>query len=626
MKRMTPRQLMLGFTTVLALVEPLGAQGAPLSTQTKRVETVERQLEVTDALRKHDSTRLKAVNLKHQTASTFLNEPLRLEGAKLKVPNEQELKDYLDALQKAYEDQPSNVKDQLEFTPGLAGSTSGASIRLPNAGFISPDILLDGVADYLVLRAKREATGTYLRTLKETLDSNTYLKRLLPNTLSLLSEIEQIPANAVLGGLQAAARSDLQVMPDSIVGLFGETSNPEWYSAAQISRILIRNQQRGDTPLNSIAALARVGSAEVKSVRVRLPLRFLGQLAQEIKLRDGKMPPALEDDRLRKYFVAFVLHDAFDGQTDLDAAVAKTMVEKLSDVSLVRVREISISIKSVLDEAARLKAAPADSKVESLLAIANSTLKLASFSANNAVEVFFPDDVSARRFGQAFTAMTQLLVAGQSRDYASIVAIAMQGLQHIESNKTMPPQGRQLLRLISTIAEAKSAEDISNLLWAVAEPVGSFKAKRTQKGHDFGKFSLNSYLGVALTMESTVRASEGRDLFPMFHAPIGLEVNFLRFRNWSASAFVPMLNLGNLVASRFGADSVAVKPEIGFSQLVSQGAYLVIGITRNIPLSVGLGVDYVPQLRRQLSNGTRIDVTRTSVFMAMDMPLYFFSR
>ena len=103
----------------------------------------------------------------------------------------------------------------------------------------------------------------------------------------------------------------------------------------------------------------------------------------------------------------------------------------------------------------------------------------------------------------------------------------------------------------------------------------------------------------------------------------------------SLSIFVSVIDLGGLLTFRANGDTalevdstrvVEDDPQIGFKQIVSPGLYLVLGVSKSVPLSIGGGVSLHPGLRRirdETTGDSRTTSTRRiAIFGAVDVPLF----
>ena len=95
----------------------------------------------------------------------------------------------------------------------------------------------------------------------------------------------------------------------------------------------------------------------------------------------------------------------------------------------------------------------------------------------------------------------------------------------------------------------------------------------------------------------------------VLNAPVGLEYSYaLKKSNFitSLSLFAPIIDVGNVINYRIKGTTDS--REIQIEEIISPGIYLVAGITRRFPFSVGVGYQANPG--------------RLGAFVAFDLPLF----
>jgi hypothetical protein len=134
-------------------------------------------------------------------------------------------------------------------------------------------------------------------------------------------------------------------------------------------------------------------------------------------------------------------------------------------------------------------------------------------------------------------------------------------------------------------------------------------------------------------------------------APLGVEISrgIPRAFPSSVGLHLSVLDLGTLVSYQLsdarlpiddpatdgeadgnGGASAAVdaSPDINFSHVFAPGAYLVLGVTRTKPITIGFGAQYAPRLRGVEDDGTldigALDAVRWGGFVAVDLTFFRF--
>lgn len=187
---------------------------------------------------------------------------------------------------------------------------------------------------------------------------------------------------------------------------------------------------------------------------------------------------------------------------------------------------------------------------------------------------------------------------------------------------------------MAAVVQAKTSDDVENVIEAFALPTGSSKIKRVS---DFN-VSINSYAGLFYGFERINSVDSGKWQANVYGvtAPIGVAASWghrLFFvstgkKEWSTSVFISLIDLGAVAAFRFRDDSTAQVPTIELRDIFSPGAFLSIGIPKT-PLSVNVGAQVGPNLRKintqdpakLLNDYSTKMYWRYSVSVCVDLPL-----
>ncbi|HPS63269.1 MAG TPA: hypothetical protein PLK82_09415 [Bacteroidales bacterium] len=194
---------------------------------------------------------------------------------------------------------------------------------------------------------------------------------------------------------------------------------------------------------------------------------------------------------------------------------------------------------------------------------------------------------------------------------------------------------------ISSVATAKSSDEVSQAIEAAALPCGSSRIKRESSWN----VSLNAYTGLFAGYERIDGFDEGGAKLNTFGvaAPVGVAVStgshsflFLWPKHeghWSYSLFASLIDIGALAAFRFQeSETVAQVPRVQLRDIVSPGLFLSVGFPR-VPLSLNFGAQVGPNLREVnvlQADGSRINKYsnntswRYSASLVVDIPLFNF--
>lgn len=187
---------------------------------------------------------------------------------------------------------------------------------------------------------------------------------------------------------------------------------------------------------------------------------------------------------------------------------------------------------------------------------------------------------------------------------------------------------------MSTIATAKTSDEVSAAIEAFALPAGSSRIKRQS---DFN-VALNAYVGPYVGAEYLPALKKNTTSFSAgLTAPVGIAFSWGKKRREetrhgkevgykSLSIFVPLIDIGTVAAFRFGNDSSSLTSTIQLKNIISPGLYLYYGLGK-CPLSIGIGAQLGPQLRNISATNINVDkksYIRFGVTIAVDLPLLNF--
>lgn len=250
-------------------------------------------------------------------------------------------------------------------------------------------------------------------------------------------------------------------------------------------------------------------------------------------------------------------------------------------------------------------------------------------------------DVSAAQ--RALAASYDVVMPLVEGDYGAAVLGLRDQVALLAPNLLDPGRDARWIRgltFVSELSGAGSADQVNAALVRLTEGGQGFEAKRDAQGWRVG---LNAYGGIyggadwkGVTRE---RAGGESSAFGGLYLPVGLAVTppiminpFRIGRAGTLGLFVQVADLGALASWRFDrGEKVDERPEVDLGQVFSPGAFLVLNI-RALPLSVGYGWSYAPQLRRardlagdgegDAAVPERFGADRRGIFIAVDVPLF----
>lgn len=533
---------------------------------------------------------------------------------------------------------------------GGARDLSSPTTGMASQPFPSQAAIIGGLSDFVVNRAKDEITVTFVLDLRERVRDDPALRIILAQTLLETQDLTARNVKQIVPALRVAFRSDLENLPTSLLdpGTLDQIAavvtrlHPDKAAGINTALVALKAQSqpiravairlqgltRGETPLEAVGRLSEIDRAEIANVPIRSALLTAGIIAREYRLSGGSLKRPIADPRSREIALALILRDVIDAAGPADVGPALSWAAAVADSLQTRVVALTTSV----DELARaLEAARASVAMGGSSGVASgvATLTNAATQVVKAVRPLAAYDVgTAKKWDEAADVLdhvSRLQSALGERHYVAAVA-EVSFLLGNRFEQSLPPMQIKLLTLAATVAEAQSSDEVSAAFEAAADPVLSFRAKRTTSDDDKGgMFGLNAYVGLSGGAEHAFApdATGGTVGYGGLTVPIGPEWS-LPVKCGSLSLFVPLIDLGTVASFRFRNDNaVQQTPSMTFAQVIAPGAYVVLGLTQRYPLSVALGAQYVPGLRKAADNRL-LNTVRFGGYVGVDVPLFHF--
>lgn len=177
---------------------------------------------------------------------------------------------------------------------------------------------------------------------------------------------------------------------------------------------------------------------------------------------------------------------------------------------------------------------------------------------------------------------------------------------------------------MAAVAEAKNSDEVAYAIDRIALPPGSAAMKKSSA------FSLmiNAYGGVSAGVEFLGQGiGQDRDAKTLLApwAPLGFDLSFGNKKgNASTGLFLPFIDVGALAAFRLGDTQSADVPQLKWSNIIAPGAYLVFGFSKAAPISLSIGGQLGPNLRKVNVQGITLDDQRgyrIGATLAIDIPV-----
>ena len=510
-----------------------------------------------------------------------------------------------------------------------------------------------GISDYVVTRAKDAAVVTFALDLRQRIASDDVLSRLLSQTLTATADMDSRSVKELLPALRTGFTHDLDSLPlrlmdqdvlrallphllarvktkpdsDRVIKAFStiEASLPP---AIAIGKRLAPIT-KGTNALDAIASFETIAATDVPQVDIRSSLITVGIVAREYRANPDGLKSLIRDPLGRELFLGLFYRDvALDlcGTTagcfsTIDAWLyALGTAKQGSIIQLVAASDdIAIQLTDLRTQISGATSGKAGVGASAIVRMANEVVGLVEpfINADNS-----PTWTNIQQLISETNAIQEAVAAKQYVTVAVRAAVFVQ--QHL--SVTLPARYSLTLNTAAAFATAQTPEEVAAVLETSAEPVLSFRAKRTispEQGRTL--FGINAYAGFGGGSENAfAKGAQGSSTgYSGVALPIGPEWSVANGTG-SISVFAPLIDLGTIASFRLSSNETTQNtPNVTLGQIIAPGLYGVIGITQRYPISIGLGAQYVGALRKTES-GKSLNVVRAGAWIGIDVPLYHF--
>ncbi len=543
---------------------------------------------------------------------------------------------------------------------GLMSARDGAS-HSTSSGFRVTTVA-DGIAKFLVSRAKEELSIAFFRDFKDQLTKDQRLGQLFPSTTATLMLIDDqvYQFNRYLESLRESFIRDLKVMPTNVSSYLQNNNiikNPTYLLLAEESLELSQLIVNGASTEEIIDFLAYNGPIQQPSKLALLPDSTKGQFTNMAagfqvtglishslySAEGGYLPPfevseALKSPNVRLVYLGLLWHHS----KDITFSNGKTFQEYLGQMA------------TDLDAAERF--------FDLLKSFSKNYDKAQSQVKLNRESRTVPGETSYEPYYQFFTALLELFETGvevkrtiagikgqktmwedsmfvgirylndlnfdvRQQNYAASINDLMYVLRVFLPN--MDGDIRQKIfsygQFIASVASANNSDEVAAAIDAIALPPGSSRVKK----QNYFSAALNAYTGFNVGEEHL--SNNTRSTVVGLTAPVGVTMSWMlpKMREKSRSPgsfslFVPIIDVGALVTYRFNDPLTNDLPDLTWSNLLAPGMFAVYGFGNDLPISLGFGAQRGPNLRTISSATADIKVSgwRYGAFLAVDIPVF----
>ncbi len=504
-------------------------------------------------------------------------------------------------------------------------------------------------------RAKDEVVYAFVLNLGEEIEDEPFVRYGFPRSYALMREVQVGTFQTLMPAVRTALSEDLHLLPtmlgtDSVVTRLGPrfgTADVDGARAYLVGVGLLFKHgatlRQGIDPATALSALLTEAADLGGDAAGRVALRLTGAVAHEYAVRGGdRLGSVLQDPDTRLFFAAFLADDLLRregwGRADSRAASLLTSLSARR-AELVKLRQHLRTAEQAAELLRSASTGPDERQQVERFFAGSGTLLQTVGTALEIVPASLQPGGSASRLRAALADAARLNAALAGRDYSALIGwVVEQPALRAAAGQT----GVKYLGFASTLAAARSADEVAVALRTVSAPVGSYRAKRNQfrapaewsvvqeatspRARGPLAVSVTGFVGGAYGTEETRglgagAAGEEEDEYYGVALPVGLELSYgLPFG--SVSLFAPLLDLGTMTSRRAGGGTgVQDDAEVGWNQLLAPGVFATLGL-RKVPLVLGYGVQRVADLRESADGSRTVDVYRRGVFVGIDVTVF----
>jgi len=557
---------------------------------------------------------------------------------------------------------------------GVQSTGGGVSSIISSVGGLDVTNIADGLAKFLVKRAKQELTMAFFDKLKKIIEEAEDLKTLFPQTSYLLAAMgnEVYNFEAYVQNLREAFKDDIKYIPDNFPGIIDNHKDPgeffdnqhqELEAALRTACYVVNALQEQTHPgdildnyplefLDSIpsknykgalqtlqlisAALKDSTNSDTASYWVNLKkvremagdkssLKiYLGLIYQRAKMNtitfdSGFLLTKLLDGAANSFDKAYDAYkryiQVFAAKLDALNKMIKSYDKPATDsLALEKYAKYFTATVDLIEYCTSVSDLPhfADSKIGNLHKQLKTYFNIAYATADLTMAIIRRNYSAA--INKTVFIYDEIIAKGNEASKTTLVSLVKYG------------------SFMASVATARNSDEVEEAIEAFALPAGSSKIKR----RTFFNVSLNGYAGFFYGHESIPDIKDNRTFNNYgVTAPVGVCISAGRKRlfnpfandgNASYSLFISLIDVGSIASYRVKNDSIAQIPTIELKDIFSPGAFLSIGIPKT-PLSFNLGAQFGPNLRKvkdaqnDYSNKT---YTRLSASLCVDIPIVNF--
>lgn len=511
--------------------------------------------------------------------------------------------------------------------------------------------IIDGTAALIAGKMKRELSISFYEKmtakLQKEYDYNfngnaikISFQELLPNSSTLINTKQTFEVPAFGTTWVTAFKTDLTELPFSLMTIFENDTNFMTDDLGRYSAMIFDGLDEiynGNNVLSTIESMSlKYDAIENQNLDYQLNLLYLiaknNQVATDETAKTTKTSShTILNSKGKKYFVGLIYQDG------LQLGLQQNNRFVINDQNYAKYYEL---IKDVQFSLSKLSTQPENtSKTNTenveFIQYANHFTDilhtLFEFDYNNNLTIdktatpFFKSDY-AQRYVPVSKSIVNFYNSLSNNNYGGSVLASINFLNYLSNDKNNFKLIRDLTFYGSFLADMVVASkdenaNLEEIMNRYAMPVTSYRVKRYYKS----SIDISAYPGINFGYEFSNSKSPSFGI----SAPIGFAFSW-RTKNTdeiyapSHTLFVSAIDIGAPVSYRLMNDDANGLPEnIKWKQVFAPGIYYMYGF-KNTPLSLSIGVQYTPLLRKIESESLikEENVIKAGISLVVDLPLF----
>jgi hypothetical protein len=568
-----------------------------------------------------------------------------------------------------------------------ASSVSGSLVRsaISSVGNLNVTNFADGLAKFLVARAKEELNVAFFTKLQDFLKEYPEIKVVFPHTYDFLDQIYAYQYAAMLPALRAGFQLDMDDFSDNLIQIREMTHdhcedvttsncaqrveaiitflNEELAGRSIVAALLASNSiMKGvnaaeildeialdkiivehDDNLSNCIHFANLLSGSLRSANLdaiwvnKTELKALTSNRDAFRIYLGLLYAL---DGLDTKPLAFV-HSENNAITLKSLLVKADTIEKDFNVMKQSISAFGTAADEVSSLAKHIVRAEEGSQYSPIVAYADYAGAISDL-LKQGVTFFESSLPQVSNDVKSFTTVIDIAVDAcydiKSHNYGSLVLHTSQIMELILDEKyTYKDEFIKYGSFMAGIVGAETSDEVKAAIEAAVLPVGSASIKR----ETVSNISLNAFIGPMVGMEYLGGLTEDQ-WAPIVGvtAPLGVAFSWGRLANGSRkhdtddnkyrkggkslTLFVPLIDVGSIATFRLGDETSNVAAEIKLENIIAPGVYGYWGFGK-VPVSIGLGGQIGPQLRQINATDINIDQNfylRFGLNVVVDIPFF----